>query len=123
MVNKKSKKSKKIIKKNNKKCPKGKYLNPLTNRCIKKQKKKEKKIIKKKCEKGKILNLQTNRCIKKTNKKRENVIDTLRKIKLKKGELSNFGYKDVKNLSLKKRRKSLNNAVEEYGAPKILKKY
>jgi len=43
-----------------KKCPKGKILNPKTNRCINKPKPKSKK---KKCLPGKVLNPKTNRCI------------------------------------------------------------
>lgn len=45
-----------------KKCPKGKILNPKTNRCIIDRKKKTKKK-KKVCPPGKILNTKTNRCI------------------------------------------------------------
>jgi len=49
--------------KNNSKkvCPKGKILNPITNRCI--IDKKKNKTIKKICLPGKILNPKTNRCI------------------------------------------------------------
>jgi hypothetical protein len=52
-------------KKNTKKiCPKGKILNPKTNRCIIDRKKNIKsKKQKKKCPPGKILNTKTNRCI------------------------------------------------------------
>ena len=49
-------------KKNTKKiCPKGKVLNPKTNRCIIDRKKQKTK--KKVCPPGKILNTKTNRCI------------------------------------------------------------
>ena len=55
----------KSVKKNpkvsKKKCPKGKILNPKTNRCIIDRKKNIKS--KKKCPPGKILNTKTNRCI------------------------------------------------------------
>ena len=43
-------------------CPKGKILNPKTNRCII-DRKKVKSNKKKKCPPGKILNPKTNRCI------------------------------------------------------------
>ena len=58
-IKKKPKENPKISKK---KCPKGKILNPKTNRCIidrKKNIKSKKKI----CPPGKILNTKTNRCI------------------------------------------------------------
>tara|TARA_B100002019_G_C21260669_1_gene596516 strand:+ start:1056 stop:2609 length:1554 start_codon:yes stop_codon:yes gene_type:complete len=45
-----------------KKCPKGKILNPKTNRCII-NRKNIRKNTRKKCPKGKILNKKTNRCI------------------------------------------------------------
>ena len=45
-----------------KKCPKGKILNPKTNRCII-NRKNTSKNTRKKCPKGKILNKKTNRCI------------------------------------------------------------
>ena len=45
-----------------KKCPKGKILNPKTDRCII-DRKKNIKSKKKKCPPGKILNTKTNRCI------------------------------------------------------------
>ena len=54
----------KVSKKNTKKkCPKGKILNPKTNRCIIDRKKNIKSKKKKKCLPGKILNPKTNRCI------------------------------------------------------------
>ena len=57
----------KSIKKNpkvsKKKCPKGKILNPKTNRCIIDRKKNIKSKKKKVCPPGKILNTKTNRCI------------------------------------------------------------
>lgn len=46
----------------------------------------------------------------------------LPKIVLKKGELGKYGYKDVKTLTLKKRREALDKAINEYGAQKVLKK-
>ncbi len=82
---------------------------------------------KKKCPKGKILNQKTNRCILDRSSKKKTVVDKptqpkFKKIVLKKGELGKHGYKDIKTLKVRKRRKSLNNAITEYGAPKILKK-
>ena len=55
--------------KNDKKCPEGKVMNPLTNRCIKIKtinKLPEKTLSKpdKKCPEGKVINTLTNRCIK-----------------------------------------------------------
>ena len=53
-------------------CPKGKILNPKTNRCII-NRKNTRKNTRKKCPKGKTLNKKTNRCIidrKKTEKKK-----------------------------------------------------
>jgi len=58
--------------KDEKTCPKGKILNPKTNRCII-NRKNTRKNTRKKCPKGKTLNKKTNRCIidrKKTEKKK-----------------------------------------------------
>lgn len=41
---------------------------------------------------------------------------------LQKGELSKHGYVKVKTMPVRKRRKALNSAIEEYGAMKVLKK-
>ena len=41
---------------------------------------------------------------------------------LKKGELSKHGYSGVKELGVRKRRKALVGAIDEYGAPTIMKK-
>lgn len=49
-------------------------------------------------------------------------VKKLPKIVLKKGELGKYGYKDVKTLTLKKRREALDKAINEYGAQKVLKK-
>ena len=56
----------------NKKCPEGKVLNPLTNRCINiksinKLEKKSLSKIEKTCPEGKVLNPKTGSCIKKEN--------------------------------------------------------
>jgi len=81
----------------------------------------------KKCPKGKVLNQKTNRCIldrssKKKMASHKPIQIPFKKIVLKKGELGKHGYKDIKTLKVRKRHKSLNNAITEYGAPKILKK-
>jgi hypothetical protein len=82
------------------------------------------KSSKKKCPKGKVLNQKTNRCILDRSRKKKSTPTQppFKKIVLKKGELGKHGYKDIKSLKVRKRRKSLNNAITEYGAPKILKK-
>jgi hypothetical protein len=73
-------------------------------------------MIKKKCPSNKIVNPKTGRCIKaKTTK-------TFKKIVLKKGELSKYGYSKIKTLKQGTRRKAISNAIKEYGAPKVLKK-
>ena len=41
---------------------------------------------------------------------------------LKKGELTKYGYHNVKKLGVRVRRKALTSAVKEYGASKVLKK-
>lgn len=41
---------------------------------------------------------------------------------LQKGELSKHGYVKVKTMPVRKRRKALDGAIEEYGAMKVLKK-
>ena len=96
---------------------------------VKDMRKTPKKVnsLKKKCPKGKVLNQKTNRCIldrssKKKLSSNKLVQIPLKKIVLKKGELGKHGYKDIKTLKVRKRQKSLNNAITEYGAPKILKK-
>ena len=73
---------------------------------------------KKKCPKGKVLNQNTNRCILDRSSKKT----VFKKIILKKGELGKHGYKEIKTLKVRKRHKALDNAITEYGAPKILKK-
>ena len=65
----KKNKDNKLNIKNDKKCPEGKVINPLTNRCIKIKtinKLPEKPLSKpdKKCPEGKVINPLTNRCIK-----------------------------------------------------------
>jgi hypothetical protein len=60
---------------NQKKCPKGKILNPKTNRCIM-NRKNIRKNTRNKCSKGKVLNPKTNRCIidrKKSEKKTKKI--------------------------------------------------
>ena len=154
-----------------KKCPKGKVINPKTKRCVKKQ-----------CPLGKVLNTNTGRCVKskkpsksvKTSVKkpsnlkltcpdgyivrnayireaytRNNGTKVARKLvpakciksqglpgktsdryqgknkgigPLQKGELSKHGYVKVKTMPVRKRRKALDGAIEEYGAMKVLKK-
>ena len=84
---------------------------------VTKSKKIKFKVTKKTCPKGKLLNKKTNRCIKIKVKK-----EKFPKIELKSGELGKHGYKNIKSLSLKNRRKALNSAIKEYSAPKILKK-
>jgi len=61
--------------KDKKTCPKGKILNPKTNRCIIDRKKNIKSNKKKKCPPGKILNPKTNRCIIDRNIPKGKVID------------------------------------------------
>ena len=41
---------------------------------------------------------------------------------LKKGELSKHGYAEVKKLGVRKRRVALGKAIDDYGAPMVLKK-
>ena len=111
---------------NIKECNEGKVINPLTNRCVKN------------CPKGYIIRNSYTRTLKgkKTNvlakciKSRGLPGKTSDRYKgvnkgigpLKKGELSKYGYTQVKKLSKIKRHRYLNNAVKEYGSPKILKK-
>ena len=47
---------------------------------------------------------------------------TIINVKLKKGQLMKHGYKNVKSMKRNNRRKALNKALKEYGAPKIIKK-
>ena len=101
---------------------------------VKDMRKTSKKVTssKKKCPKGNVLNEKTNRCILDRSSKKKIASNKptqpklkkieFKKIVLKKGELGKHGYKDIKTLKVRKRRKSLNNAITEYGAPKILKK-
>ena len=51
-------------------------------------------------------------------KKKKTIIN----VKLKKGELTKYGYKNVKSLSKTKRRKALNKAVKKYGHGKVIRK-
>jgi hypothetical protein len=44
------------------------------------------------------------------------------RIELKRGELGKHGYKDVKNLTIKKRHEALDKAIDDYGAQTVLKK-
>ena len=92
---------------------------------IKKLNNPKKSVKTKKCPENKVLNPKTGRCIilpKLNKEKSKNKNKSFKKIVLKKGELSKHGYKYLKSLKIKQRRKSLNNATNEYGAPKILKK-
>ena len=41
---------------------------------------------------------------------------------LKKGELTKYGYHNVKSLGVRKRRRALTSAIKEYGASKVLRK-
>ena len=93
-------------------CPSGKVLNPKTGRCINTPK--LKKTVAKLVNRQHVKKSSTSPNIKPKK--------TFKKIVLKKGELGKHGYKNIKSLKLKDRRKSLNNATNEYGAPKILKK-
>lgn len=105
--------------------PKIKIINTKKINNPKKSVKTVKTLKSKKCLENKVVNPKTGRCINlpklnKTKDKSKN--KSFKKIVLKKGELGKYGYKDVKSLKIKQRRKSLNNATNEYGAPKILKK-
>ena len=51
-------------------------------------------------------------------KKKKTIIN----VKLKKGELTRYGYENVKSLSKTKRRKALNKAVKKYGHGKVIRK-
>ena len=126
-----SKKSKKSIKKPipkklTKECLNEKVINPITNRCVKN------------CPKGYIIRNSYTRTLK---GKKINVLAKCIKSRglpgktsdrykgvnkgigpLKKGELSKYGYTQVKKLSKIKRHRYLNSAVKEYGTPRILKK-
>ena len=90
--------------KDKKACPKGKILNPKTNRCII-NRKNTRKNTRKKCPKGKTLNKKTNRCIIDRNKTEKKKICPPNKIlnpktnrcilnrKLPEDEVIEFNYK------------------------------
>lgn len=63
-----------------------------------------------------------SRCI---NSKRLSRITSFRNKgigKLKSGELRKYGYFNVKNIKISKRRHALSNAIDEYGGQMLLKK-
>ena len=77
-----------IGEKDKKKCPEGKVLNPLTNRCINiksinKLAKESLSKIDKKCPEGKVLNPKTGRCIKKENFLKANMPQEVKKVSKK----------------------------------------
>lgn len=65
----------------------------------------------------------SSRCIK-TNKsqKQINYIKKRDPIILKQGRLGKFGYKDLKNIGVRKRRQALKKAIGEYGSLSIMRK-
>ena len=100
-----------------KKCPTGKKINPKTGRCIKIKLPPKKK----KCPVGKKVNPKTGRCIKRVTSKKQAVL--IKAVKsLKKGNLGKHGYKNINSLTIKNRKKALNKAINEMGAPKIFRK-
>lgn len=66
--------------------------------------------------------LKSKTKFKKMKSKKQKLNSFKRIPRLKKGELTKYGYKNIKSTGTKKRRKSLSKAVNEYGALKLLKK-
>jgi hypothetical protein len=68
-------------------------------------------------------------CIKKRSPKKVNKVkkSIIKKFKpmilsLKKGQLTKYGYKNIKTLGIRKRRQSLAKAINNYGAKKVVSK-
>ena len=65
-------------------------------------------------------------CIKKRspNKVKKSIIKKFKPmiLSLKKGQLTKYGYKNVKTLGVRKRRQSLAKAINNYGAKKVFSK-
>ena len=62
--------------------------------------------------------------VKKVNKVKKSIIKKFKPIilSLKKGQLTKYGYKNVKTLGVRKRRQSLAKAINNYGAKKVFSK-